>query len=61
MIGELGGNDEVVAAEWAKENMRKPIIGFIAGISAPEGKRMGHAGALINKNTEKADAKLEAM
>ena len=61
MIGEIGGNDEVVAAEWAKKNMRKPIIGFIAGVSAPEGKRMGHAGALINKNSEKADAKLEAM
>ena len=61
MIGEIGGNDEVVAAEWAKKNMRKPIIGFIAGMSAPEGKRMGHAGALINKNSEKADAKLEAM
>ena len=61
MIGEIGGDDEVTAAEWAKENMRKPIIGFIAGMSAPEGKRMGHAGALINKNSEKADAKLEAM
>ena len=61
MIGEIGGNDEVVAAEWARKNMRKPIIGFIAGMSAPEGKRMGHAGALINKNSEKADAKLEAM
>ena len=61
MIGEIGGDDEVVAAEWAKENMRKPIIGFIAGMSAPEGKSMGHAGALINKNSEKADAKLEAM
>ena len=61
MIGEIGGDDEVIAAKWAKENMRKPIIGFIAGMSAPEGKRMGHAGALINKNSEKADAKLEAM
>ena len=61
MIGEIGGDDEVIAAEWAKENMRKPIIGFIAGISAPEGKRMGHAGALINKSSEKADEKLEAM
>ena len=61
MIGEIGGDDEVVAAEWAKENMRKPIIGFIAGMSAPEGKRMGHAGALINKNSEKAEEKLEAM
>ena len=61
MIGEIGGNDEVIAAEWARKNMRKPIIGFIAGMSAPEGKRMGHAGALINKNSEKADAKLEAM
>ena len=61
MIGEIGGNDEVIAAEWARKNMRKPIIGFIAGMSAPEGKRMGHAGALINKNSERADAKLEAM
>ena len=61
MIGEIGGDDEVIAAKWAKDNMRKPIIGFIAGMSAPEGKRMGHAGALINKNSEKADAKLEAM
>ncbi len=61
MIGEIGGDDEVVAAEWAKENMTKPIIGFIAGMSAPEGKRMGHAGALINNKSEKADEKLEAM
>ena len=61
MIGEIGGNDEVVAAEWAKNNMKKPIIGFIAGMSAPEGKRMGHAGALINRHSEKADAKLQAM
>ena len=61
MIGEIGGDDEVVAAEWAKKNMKKPIIGFIAGMSAPEGKRMGHAGALINKSSEKAEAKLDAM
>ena len=52
MIGEIGGDDEVIAAKWAKDNMRKPIIGFIAGMSAPEGKRMGHSGALINMNSE---------
>src|SRR5690606_22652295 len=48
MIGEIGGPDEVNAAEWAKDNMTKPVVGFIAGVTAPAGKRMGHAGALIS-------------
>ena len=61
MIGEIGGDDEVVAADWVKNNMNKPVVGFIAGMSAPTGKRMGHAGALINNPSERAEAKLEAM
>ncbi len=61
MIGEIGGPDEVDAALWAKENMKKPIIGFIAGVTAPPGKRMGHAGALISGGADTADAKLAVM
>ncbi len=61
MIGEIGGKDEIYAAEWAKENMKKPIIAFIAGASAPEGKRMGHAGALISDGFETVQAKLNAL
>ena len=48
MIGEIGGPDEANAAEWIKGNMKKPVVGFIAGVTAPAGKRMGHAGALIS-------------
>ncbi len=61
MIGEIGGPDEAEAARWAKEHMKKPIVGFIAGVTAPPGKRMGHAGALISGGADTADAKLEVM
>jgi succinyl-CoA synthetase alpha subunit len=61
MIGEIGGPDEVNAARWAKDNMKKPVVGFIAGVTAPPGKRMGHAGALISGGDDTAQAKLEIM
>ncbi len=61
MIGEIGGPDEAEAALWCKDNMKKPIVGFIAGVTAPAGKRMGHAGALISGGADTADAKLEIM
>jgi len=61
MIGEIGGPDEAEAAEWCKLHMKKPIVGFIAGVTAPAGKRMGHAGALISGGADTADAKLEIM
>ena len=61
MIGEIGGPDEANAAEWIKGNMKKPVVGFIAGVTAPPGKRMGHAGALISGGADTADAKLEIM
>ncbi|MCY7370609.1 MAG: succinate--CoA ligase subunit alpha [Polaromonas sp.] len=61
MIGEIGGPDEADAAEWCKANMKKPVVGFIAGVTAPPGKRMGHAGALISGGADTADAKLAVM
>ena len=61
MIGEIGGPDEADAARWCKLNMKKPIVGFIAGVTAPAGKRMGHAGALISGGADTADAKLAVM
>lgn len=61
MVGEIGGNDEEVAAEWVKANMTKPVIGFIAGVTAPEGKRMGHAGAIISGGKGTAQEKLAVM
>lgn len=61
MIGEIGGPDEANAAEWIKDNMKKPVVGFIAGVTAPPGKRMGHAGALISGGADTAQAKLEIM
>jgi len=61
MIGEIGGPDEVNAARWAKDHMTKPIVGFIAGVTAPPGKRMGHAGALIAGGDDTAEAKLAIM
>ncbi len=61
MIGEIGGPDEADAARWCKDHMKKPVVGFIAGVTAPPGKRMGHAGALISGGADTADAKLEIM
>ncbi|MDD3379755.1 MAG: succinate--CoA ligase subunit alpha [Rugosibacter sp.] len=61
MIGEIGGPDEAEAAIWCKANMKKPIVGFIAGVTAPAGKRMGHAGALISGGADTAEAKLSVM
>jgi succinyl-CoA synthetase alpha subunit len=61
MIGEIGGPDEVNAAQWAKDHMKKPVVGFIAGVTAPAGKRMGHAGALISGGADTAEAKLAIM
>ncbi len=61
MIGEIGGPDEADAARWCKANMKKPIVGFIAGVTAPAGKRMGHAGALISGGGDTAEAKLAVM
>lgn len=61
MIGEIGGPDEAEAAHWCKDHMQKPVVGFIAGVTAPAGKRMGHAGALISGGEDTAEAKLEIM
>ena len=58
MIGGIGGPDEADAARWCKDHMKKPIVGFIAGRTAPPGKRMGHAGAIISGGDDTADAKL---
>jgi len=61
IIGEIGGNMETDAAYWVKENKTKPVIGFIAGQTAPKGKRMGHAGAIIGGKADTADAKMKIM
>lgn len=61
MIGEIGGNMEAEAAEWIKENGTKPVVGFIAGQTAPKGRRMGHAGAIIGGKADTAAAKMEIM
>src|SRR5256885_14847644 len=58
MVGEIGGSDEEIAARWAKDHMKKPIVGFIAGITAPPRKRMGHAGAIVSGGNGTAPEKL---
>jgi succinyl-CoA synthetase alpha subunit len=61
LVGEIGGQDEVIAAEYIKNNMKKPVVGFMAGVTAPPGKRMGHAGAIVGGEDDTAAAKIEEL
>jgi malate-CoA ligase subunit alpha len=61
MIGEIGGPQEADAAKWVKDNMTKPVVGYVAGLTAPKGRRMGHAGAIISAEGDTAAEKAEIM
>ena len=61
LIGEIGGTDEVLAGEWARDNVKKPMVAFIAGQTAPPGRRMGHAGAIISGGDDTAASKVKAL
>ncbi len=61
LIGEIGGNMETEAAQWIKKHGTKPVVGFIAGETAPKGKRMGHAGAIVGGKNDTAQAKKQIM
>jgi len=61
MIGEIGGPQEAEASEWIQKNMKKPVVGFVAGLTAPKGRRMGHAGAIISAAGDSAAEKAEIM
>ncbi len=61
MVGEIGGSDEEAAAEYIKQYVSKPVAGYIAGQTAPAGKRMGHAGAIISGGSGKAEDKIRAL
>ena len=61
MIGEIGGQLEADAANWIKENGTKPVVGFIAGQTAPEGRTMGHAGAIVGGKDDTAAAKMQIL
>lgn len=61
LIGEIGGRNEEIAAEWVRDNMNKPVVGFIAGQTAPPGRRMGHAGAIVSGGQGTARGKMDVM